>query len=84
MDPDVPGGEIGGEEQARERNDDPERSARPVHRLPGQSSEQNRNGRASESRQKPAATGPTPANRTSQGPSASALLPIRSAGKANG
>ena len=44
----------------------------------------NRNGSASASRQKPAATGPTPASRTSQGPSASALLPIRSAGKANG
>jgi hypothetical protein len=44
----------------------------------------NRNGSASASRQKPAATGPTPASRTSHGPNASEQLPISSAANANG
>ena len=46
-----------------------ERSARPVHRLAGTAGRSaNRNGRASASRQKPAATGPTPASRHEPGP----------------
>ena len=70
VDPDVPGGEIGGEEEACEGNDaSPSAAARPVHRLSSQSRDA-RTGTAgrAKSRQKPAATGPTPASRTSQGP----------------
>ena len=35
MNPDVPGGEVGGEEEAGEGNDDAEHATRPVHGLSG-------------------------------------------------
>ena len=72
----MPGGEVGGEEQGRDR--DRAWSARGAGQWTGWRTiraSSHRNGSASAIRQKPAEIGPTPEWRTRNGPPASARLP---------
>ena len=71
--------------KAANATSDRQRAARPVHRL-AETARRSPTGTAAPApaARNPAATGPTPASRTSHGPSASTQLPISSAVKANG